>query len=194
VINGKEIQKLKEHNHYVQGVAWDPLGTLIASQSSDRTLKIYTNQAKKTKKKDDEFSLLYTVAKRDFIENSNPTPDENINTSNIPTTPTQITKHKMFSDDTITSYVTKKITVYLCRFFRRLNWTVDGSLLLVPAALYQQSNSATVQNTTYVFTRKSLGKPVAHLPGPAKPTVCVRCNPMMFEKKSTGMVCNVIGI
>jgi len=30
-------QEVKRHEHYVQGVAWSPCGTVIASQSSDRT-------------------------------------------------------------------------------------------------------------------------------------------------------------
>lgn len=35
---------LEGHLHYVQGVAWDPLGQYIASLSSDRTCKIYANK------------------------------------------------------------------------------------------------------------------------------------------------------
>jgi chromatin assembly factor 1 subunit B len=32
----KCIKILSDHTHYVQGVAWDPLGKYIATQSSDR--------------------------------------------------------------------------------------------------------------------------------------------------------------
>lgn len=32
---------LRDHKHYVQGVAWDPLGFYVASLSSDRACRIY---------------------------------------------------------------------------------------------------------------------------------------------------------
>ncbi|RPD60680.1 hypothetical protein L227DRAFT_653342 [Lentinus tigrinus ALCF2SS1-6] len=33
--------EIAEHNHYVQGVAWDPLNEYIATQSSDRSTHVY---------------------------------------------------------------------------------------------------------------------------------------------------------
>lgn len=35
------LQVVRDHRHYVQGVAWDPLDRVIVSQSSDRTCKLY---------------------------------------------------------------------------------------------------------------------------------------------------------
>ena len=32
--------RLDDHSHYVQGVAWDPVGHYIVSQSTDRTCKV----------------------------------------------------------------------------------------------------------------------------------------------------------
>ncbi|EPS71597.1 hypothetical protein M569_03161 [Genlisea aurea] len=46
---GSVHQILDGHAHYVQGVAWDPLGKYVASLSSDRTLRIYANKPSKTK-------------------------------------------------------------------------------------------------------------------------------------------------
>lgn len=40
--DGQCIKQFAEHHHYVQGVAWDPLNEYIASQSSDRTLHVYS--------------------------------------------------------------------------------------------------------------------------------------------------------
>lgn len=33
---GSTIHVFTDHTHYVQGVAWDPLGEYVATQSSDR--------------------------------------------------------------------------------------------------------------------------------------------------------------
>ncbi len=46
------VRQIAEHNHYVQGVAWDPLNEFVATQSSDRSVHIYT-----LKTKDGQFSL-----------------------------------------------------------------------------------------------------------------------------------------
>lgn len=49
---GQLIRQIAEHQHYVQGVAWDPLNEYIATQSSDRSVHIYT-----LKTKDGQFTL-----------------------------------------------------------------------------------------------------------------------------------------
>jgi chromatin assembly factor 1 subunit B len=51
-ITGSLIRQIAEHQHYVQGVTWDPLNELIATQSSDRSVHIYT-----LKGKDGKYSL-----------------------------------------------------------------------------------------------------------------------------------------
>lgn len=38
----KLIKTLKDHTHFVQGVAWDPLGTFLVTCSSDKTVKVWT--------------------------------------------------------------------------------------------------------------------------------------------------------
>ena len=40
------MHEIAEHNHYVQGVAWDPLNEYIATQSSDRSMHIYSISTK----------------------------------------------------------------------------------------------------------------------------------------------------
>ena len=40
--NGAKLkQVLKGHNHYVQGVAWDPVQQYVATQSSDKSCRVY---------------------------------------------------------------------------------------------------------------------------------------------------------
>lgn len=40
------VHQLRDHAHFVQGVCWDPHGAMLATQSSDRTVR----QSLKTKK------------------------------------------------------------------------------------------------------------------------------------------------
>ncbi|KAI2626418.1 WD40 repeat-like protein [Xylaria nigripes] len=76
----------------------------------------------------------------------------------------------------------------LTSFFRRLTFTPDGSLLLTPAGQYQVQHqtdgpkpSFEVTNTVYIYTRGGINKPpIAHLPGHKKPSVAVRCSPVVY--------------
>ncbi|XP_045140689.1 chromatin assembly factor 1 subunit B isoform X2 [Echinops telfairi] len=77
--------------------------------------------------------------------------------------------YRMFHDDSMKS------------FFRRLSFTPDGSLLLTPAGCVEAGENVT--NTTYVFSRRNLKRPIAHLPCPGKATFAVRCCPVYFELK-----------
>lgn len=71
------VRQVAEHNHYVQGVAWDPLNEYVATQSSDRSVHIYT-----LKTKDGQFTLnqYNKVTKMDLpcrrISSSSPAPPD----------------------------------------------------------------------------------------------------------------------
>lgn len=43
---GALVRQIAEHSHYVQGVTWDPLNEYIATQSSDRSVHIYSLRTK----------------------------------------------------------------------------------------------------------------------------------------------------
>ncbi|CAL8322345.1 unnamed protein product [Merluccius merluccius] len=79
-------------------------------------------------------------------------------------------QYRMFHDDSMRS------------FFRRLTFTPDGSFLLAPAGCVEAGENVT--NTTYVFSRKSLKRPIAHLPCPSKATLAVRCCPIYFQLRT----------
>nr|XP_022291459.1 chromatin assembly factor 1 subunit B-like isoform X1 [Crassostrea virginica] len=80
---------------------------------------------------------------------------------------------RMFHDDTMRS------------FFRRLCFSPDGEILIVPAGCMELGENKVI-NATYLMSRHSLNKPAAYLPSPHKITVCVRCCPCYFKlKKNT---------
>ena len=77
----------------------------------------------------------------------------------------------------------------LTSFFRRLTFTPDGSLLLTPSGQYQNQHQSDkdakptyeVINTVYIYTRGGINKPpVTHLPGHKKPSVVVKCSPVVY--------------
>lgn len=87
------IQQIKDHNHYVQGVAWDPLGEYIATQSSDRTCRIY--HISKNKKKDFVYCQ-FLLKKMEIEESKNQSTDNH--TNNL-----KYKHYTMFHDENINS-------------------------------------------------------------------------------------------
>jgi chromatin assembly factor 1 subunit B len=80
---GTLVRQIAEHSHYVQGVAWDPLNEYIATQSSDRSVHIYslkTKDGQYTLTQDDKPSKVANHAKADLparrISSSSPAPPD----------------------------------------------------------------------------------------------------------------------
>ncbi|KAK9110427.1 hypothetical protein Sjap_018487 [Stephania japonica] len=156
---GSVHQILDGHLHYVQGVAWDPLGQYVASLSSDRTCRIYLNkpQSKPKNPKVMNFVLHNVIMKTE------------LSASDSKAAPT---KSYLFHDETLPS------------FFRRLAWSPDGSFLLAPAGSCKFSPTSDSISTTYIFSRKDLSRqcrPAIYLPAAGKPVIAVRFCPVIFS-------------
>ncbi|KAI5467370.1 WD40-repeat-containing domain protein [Mariannaea sp. PMI_226] len=80
---GTLVRQIAEHSHYVQGVTWDPLNEYIATQSSDRSVHIYslkTKDGQYTLSQDDKPPRLASHIKVDMpprrISSSSPAPPD----------------------------------------------------------------------------------------------------------------------
>ncbi|CAA6667724.1 unnamed protein product [Spirodela intermedia] len=152
---GSVHQILDGHLHYVQGVAWDPLGQFVASLSSDRTCRIYVNKPQAKVKSHEKLNYVC----QHVVSKSEPQRQDDAKA--------QLPKAYLFHDDTLTS------------FFRRLAWSPDGSFLLVPAGIYKLSSKSEAVNTAYIFARKDLSR------GASGPVVAVRFCPIMFHLRGS---------
>lgn len=82
---------------------------------------------------------------------------------------------RLFYDDTFKS------------FFRRLTFSIDGSLLIVPSGIIEPiETSERVSNTTLIFSRHNLKEPLILLPSLDECTIAVRCCPLYFELQNDG--------
>ncbi|KAH8682321.1 WD40-repeat-containing domain protein [Xylariales sp. PMI_506] len=90
----------------------------------------------------------------------------------------------------------------LTSFFRRLTFTPDGSLLMTPAGQYQiqhptegSRSTYEVINTVYIYTRGGINKPpIAHLPGHKKPSIAIKCSPIIYTLRQSPPVTKHITI
>lgn len=159
---GSPQQVLNDHMHYVQGVAWDPLGQYIASISGDRTCRIYCNRPQNPKGKSQDrnnFSCQSVLVKAEVHKQEEETFAPKVAAA----------KQNLFHDETLPS------------FFRRLAWSPDGSFLLVPAGIHKFPSESVLTNTAFIVSRKDLSRPAVQLPGASKPIVAVRFCPVLFS-------------
>lgn len=79
VLSGNPQQVLKDHMHYVQGIAWDPIGQYFASISNDRTCRIYCNKPQNLKRKSEEqniFTCQNVLVKAELVKQEELKQDE----------------------------------------------------------------------------------------------------------------------
>lgn len=105
------------------------------------------------------------------------------NKSKIPTSPGHALEGKtvrLFHDDTFKS------------FFRRLTFTIDGSLIIAPSGIIEPPESTEQPiHTTLIFSRHNIKEPIMVLPSLDEPTVAVRCCPIYFELRDDGPVATI---
>ncbi|XP_065202703.1 chromatin assembly factor 1 subunit B [Planococcus citri] len=90
---------------------------------------------------------------------------------------------KIFHDDTLKT------------FYRRLSFSPDGSLLIVPSGILEtqtvpqsssnSENASKPKNATYIFSRNSFNEPVMYYPSGDQFSVAVRCCPILFQSSKT---------
>ena len=66
-------------------------------------------------------------------------------------------------------------------FFRRLCWSNDGELLVVPSGVVETDEEKNFTHCSWVFTRLNLAKPVLCLPTKDKYTIAVKFHPKTFS-------------
>ncbi|KAJ3173527.1 hypothetical protein HDU88_002613 [Geranomyces variabilis] len=179
-VNAKKcIHALADHKHFVQGVAWDPLGKYFVSQSSDRSVNVYTCERKKGNFCPKLAARLTKLEPPTPVPRGENVPPETLpsqNSDQIPATSGEgktLPKPRLFHDETLTS------------FFRRLTFSPDGSLLFAPAGIFRSNDDAEPKNAVHIYGRGRItGQPLACLPGNAKPSIAVRCSPIAYKLRN----------
>ena len=182
VFVGKLVKSFKDHRHYVQGVAWDPLNQYFCTQSCDRVVRLWKIQEKL------------------------PPPSLTAQVSPIGTKKLVYSLQAKLARDTRTERALF-LDDSLVTFFRRPTWSPDGAYLIMPAAQrtvhsdpaqaqsqsqpQSQPLSPMLEGEGYGFviaSRQSLvgtdpHGPVLRICQPGlfnKPPIVIKCCPLMF--------------
>jgi WD40 repeat protein len=155
----KCVKVLKDHQHFVQGVAWDPLDQLLVTQSSDRSVKVWAMRSNPK----GGFNY-HSLAKYSKLEAVNP--DEQMDDSSA-----AHSAYSMFHDETLVS------------FFRRPTFSPDGSVLVMPAGQKTPliASASPNRHGIYLNMRNNLHKaPTVFIGGFEKAAISIRFNPKLF--------------
>ena len=158
----------------MQGVAYDPLNVYLASQGSDRTVRVWGPKKKKRRgggvlvyqdgnvggvNGREEIGGKFEVGKAKILKyrylgNENKSGGnalkEGGNSDLDGTVQQQGKKCHLFADESTVE-----------SFFRRLAWTIDGAFLITPASLYSKNvvGEGEPSFATYLFARHNYEKP-----------------------------------
>ena len=161
------------HSHYVQGVTFDPHGEFFVTQSADQSCRVYTAKPNSgsipldTENPPAKFVLPtyeYSSMVKHIAHDAEPEGSGEDETSGA-----RRKRYVMFRGEDAGS------------FFRRLDTSPDGALVVVPTGVYvNPGEKKTRLNTTYVFARHSLDTPIYHLPSADEVSVAVRFCPLLY--------------
>jgi len=195
VHKNKKVSLLSDSRGFVQGVAWNPKHNMLSTVGSDRSCRTYNSKAMKLmsktykctlnmeghgksksaarkKKEDGKESKKKAEGKEDTSA------PETSATSKDPSDKIEDEKERkkredqsvrLFHDDTFKG------------FFRRLCWSNDGELLVVPSGVVETDEEKNFTHCSWVFTRLNLAKPVLCLPTKDKYTIAVKFHPKTFS-------------
>merc|ERR1712223_1866803 len=152
---GTKLKMLDDHKGWVNGVCWDPLNEFIGTISSARMLRVYNTKNYKNTCKTYKAQLPHAA-----LPSSTSEKEEVING--------EMKNVRLFHDDTFQS------------FFRRMDMSPDGQLLVIPSGVLEIEGEANIKNCTYVFSRADLSKPVLYLPS-KEISVAVKFSPMKYD-------------
>lgn len=133
----------------VQGVAIDPLMSYICFLTQEGWLKVYKN---KDLNKRTEFFHKHTIKGKESLSAGPENEEEAAQES-------KEEEKKNFKQRLFLGSEEYKV------FFRRFAWSPDGSFLLTPSAIFQESADGTPEFTVYGFLRGNLVRPAFTLPG-----------------------------
>ncbi|OAD61577.1 Chromatin assembly factor 1 subunit B [Eufriesea mexicana] len=185
---------LRGHLEDVYDISWSPNSNMLASGSVDNTAILWdVHKGRSTAILSDHKGFVQGVSwdpcnqyictiSTDricrLIDINTKKTVQRVYKAKIPTTVAHPIKDKivrLFYDDTFKSY------------FRRLTFSIDGLLLIVPSGIIEPlETTERVSNTTLIFSRHNLKEPLMLLPSLDECTIAVRCCPIYFELQKTG--------
>ncbi|XP_023329591.1 chromatin assembly factor 1 subunit B [Eurytemora carolleeae] len=168
-----KVGHLSDSQGFVQGVSWNPKHNIMATLSSDRRCRFYNSTSRKRIGETYKAFLNLDLEKKKKKKKTETSEEGPLDVEKIEEKEEKIENTeknvRLFHDDTFKG------------FFRRLSWSNDGELLVVPSGVMETDTEAKITHCTYVFTRIDLNRPAICLPSRDKYTIAVRFSPVFYK-------------
>lgn len=204
VHKNKKVSLLSDSRGFVQGVAWNPKHNMLSTVGSDRSCRTYNSKSMKLmsktykctlnmegygksksagkKKKVDEKEIKKKVGEKEGDQKEEDTAALELKSPKA----SSVNKDGGGQDEEEKKKKREDQSVRLFHddtfkgFFRRLCWSNDGELLVVPSGVVETDEEKNFTHCSWVFTRLNLAKPVLCLPTKDKYTIAVKFHPKTF--------------
>jgi len=187
VHKNSKVAHLSESRGYIQGVSWNKKYNLVSSLGGDRACRTYngTNGKLLCKTYKSVLDMKERSKSKKKVENSVQT-DETKSTTVVD--PPEVEGKDAGKVDKLNSksqLKEKEVRFFhdetFKGFFRRLCWSNDGELLVVPSGVMETEGDSKVSHCCWVFSRLDLTKPALCLPTKDKYTTAVRFSPQLYK-------------
>lgn len=188
VHKNSKIAHFSDSRGFVQGVSWNKKHNIISTLGSDRSCRSYNSNTKKIISKTYKSVLNLkgeSAAKKKKEEKSDPILD--VEKSDPQPVAVEVgidqvkEKEKGKEKDVVKE---KEVRLFhdetFKGFFRRLSWSNDGEILVVPSGVIETDGDSKITHCSWVFSRVDLSKPALCLPTKEKYTIAVRFSPKMY--------------
>lgn len=186
VHKNSKVAHFSDSRGFVQGVSWNKKHNILSTLGSDRSCRTYNSTTNKIISKTYKSGLNLKV-------DSAPKKKKEVKPSEAPVTSETSDKEVVDNKDEKKEEIKEPIKEKEVRlfhdetfkgFFRRLSWSNDGEILVVPSGVIETDGDAKVTHCSWVFSRVDLVKPVLCLPTKDKYTIAVRFSPKMYALRN----------
>lgn len=185
VHKNSKVAHFSDSRGFVQGVSWNKKHNILSTLGSDRNCRSYNASNKKmisktyksvlNLKDDSVQKKKIDVKASDSSDTSKPSDIKTVEKEEKKEDSKEAIKAKelrLFHDETFKG------------FFRRLSWSNDGELLVVPSGVIETDGDSKVSHCSWVFSRVDLARPALCLPTKDKYTIAVRFSPKIYALRT----------
>lgn len=186
VHKNSKVAHFSDSRGFVQGVSWNKKHNILSTVGSDRACRSYNTTTKKIISKTYKSVLNLkndSVAKKKREVKPSEASDVT-NSSDKEVVISKDEKKEEFKEPIKEKEVRLFHDETFKGFFRRLSWSNDGEILVVPSGVIETDGDAKVTHCTWVFSRVDLAKPALCLPTKDKYTIAVRFSPKMYALRN----------
>eukprot|EP00092_Neocalanus_flemingeri_P016294 GFUD01017639.1.p1 GENE.GFUD01017639.1~~GFUD01017639.1.p1 ORF type:complete len:619 (-),score=181.80 GFUD01017639.1:307-2163(-) len=182
VHKNSKVAHFSDSRGFVQGVSWNKKHNILSTLGSDRACRSYNTNSKKIISK--TYKSVLNLKDETVVKKKKDVKPSEVEDSTKPSETKPVNKEEEKKEETKEPTKEKEVRLFhdetFKGFFRRLSWSNDGEILVVPSGVIETDGDTKVTHCSWVFSRVDLSKPALCLPTKDKYTIAVRFAPKLY--------------